>query len=270
MQDGKKINMKIKLFPNKNSDSLFIADILKDELKNNGFSLVENDYDLAIAVGGDGSFLHMVNANKFNTDIKYIGINNGTLGFLQEIKPNEISSFINHLKEKNYKEELISYENIKVVTNDEAYYFESLNETVIRDMNLSTAYLKVYINGTYLENFVGDGLMVSTPIGSTAYNLSCNGAIIFNGIHTLQVTPIAPINNNIYRTISNPIVLPEDRIIKLIPNKRTTDIMLLVDGVNHLFKNVQYIEIRVSEDKLRCLRMNDYDYTNIINDKFLN
>ena len=84
------------------------------------------------------------------------------------------------------------------------------------------------------------------------------------------MTPIAPINNNIYRTISNPIVLPEDRIIKLVPTNRTTDIMLLVDGVNHLIKNVNYIEIRVSDTKLKCLRMNDYDYTNIINDKFLN
>lgn len=262
--------MKIKLFPNKNDDSLFISDILKNELKNNGFSIVENDYNLAIAIGGDGSFLHMVNANDFNTKIKYIGINNGTLGFLQEIKPTEISSFIKHLKDESYKEELISYENIKVITNDAAYYFKSLNETVIRDMNLSTAYLEVYINGTFLENFVGDGLMISTPIGSTAYNLSCNGAIIFNGIHTLQVTPIAPINNNIYRTISNPIVLPENRVIKLIPTKRTTDIMLLVDGVNHSLKNVKSIEIRVSEDKLKCIRMSNYDYTNIINDKFLN
>ncbi len=262
--------MKIKLFPNKNNDSLFIADILKDELKNNGFSLVESDYDLVIAIGGDGSFLHMVNSNDFNTNIRYIGINNGTLGFLQEIKPTELSSFIQNLKDESYKEELISFENIKIVTKDEAYYFKCLNETVIRDMNLSTAYLDVFINGTFLEKFVGDGLMVSTPSGSTAYNMSCNGAIIFNGIHTLQVTPIAPINNNIYRTISNPIVLPEDRIIKLVPTNRTTDIMLLVDGVNHLIKNVNYIEIRVSDTKLKCIRMNDYDYTNIINDKFLN
>ena len=95
--------MKIKLFPNKNDDSKFIAEILKDELKSNGFSLVENDYDLAIAIGGDGSFLHMVNSNDFNTDIKYIGINNGTLGFLQEIKPTELSDFIQNLKKESYK-----------------------------------------------------------------------------------------------------------------------------------------------------------------------
>lgn len=262
--------MKIKLFPNKNSDSLFIADILTEELRNNGFTLVDEKYDLAIAIGGDGSFLHMVNSNAFNTDIKYIGINNGTLGFLQEIKPTELNSFIKNLSTDNYKEELLGFENIKVVTNDEVYYFNSLNETVIRDMNLSTAYFNVYINGTYLEKFVGDGLMISTPSGSTAYNLSCNGAIIFNGIHTLQMTPIAPINNNIYRTISNPIILPEDRVIRLIPTGRTTDIMILVDGVNHLIKNVNAVEIRISDEKLKCIRMQDYDYTQIINDKFLN
>ncbi len=262
--------MKIKLFPNPNSDSLFIADILKSELNKNNYQLVDDNYDLAIAIGGDGSFLHMVNINNFNTKIKYIGINNGTLGFLQEIKPTELSSFINNLKSGDYKEELLSFEDIKVITKDEVYYFNCLNETVIRDMNLSTAYLDVYINGTYLEKFVGDGLMVSTPSGSTAYNLSCNGAIIFNGIHTLQMTPIAPINNNIYRTIGNPIVFPENRVIRLVPTNRTTDIMLLVDGVNHLIKNVNAIEICVSDEKLKCLRMQDYDYTQIINDKFLN
>lgn len=263
--------MRIKLFPNRNEDSLYICNILKEELRKNKFNLVEDDdYDLAIAIGGDGSFLHMVNANKFNTKIHYIGINNGTLGFLQEIKPTELNDFIINLKNEKYKEELISFENIKVITNDEVYYFNSLNETVIRDMNLSTAYFQVYINGTYLEKFVGDGLMISTPSGSTAYNLSLNGAIIFNGIHTLQVTPIAPINNNIYRTIDNPIVLPEDRVIRLVPCDRTTDIMILVDGVNHLIKNVSAIEVRVSDDKLKCIRMQDYDYTQIINEKFLN
>lgn len=262
--------MKIRLFPNKNIDSTYIADILADELKNNGFELVEAGFELAIAVGGDGSFLHMVNANKFDTSIKYIGVNNGTLGFLQEIKPTDLNFFIENLKNNTYKEELIGYEDIKVITKDEVYYFNSLNETVIRDMNLSTAYLDVFINGTYLEKFVGDGLMISTPIGSTAYNLSCHGSIIFNGIHTLQMTPIAPINNNIYRTISNPIVLPEDRVIRIVPTDRTTNIMLLVDGVNHLIKSVNAIEIRISDTKLTCIRMQDYDYTSIINDKFLN
>lgn len=262
--------MKIKLYPNKNSDSLFIADILKDELIENGFEISEDDIDLGIAIGGDGSFLHMVASNKFNDSISYIGVNNGTLGFLQEIKPTELNLFIDNLKNNNFHKEKLSYEDIKVVTKDEVYYFNSLNETVIRDMNLSTAYLDVTVDNSLLEHFVGDGLMISTPVGSTAYNMSGNGSIIYNGLHTLQITPLAPINNNIYRTISNSVILPENRVIKVIPTNRTKDIMLLVDGVNHIFRDVSYVEIRISEKKITCLRMEDYDYTTIINDKFLN
>lgn len=262
--------MKIKLFPNKNDDSKFIADILKAELINNDFELADDNYDLAIAIGGDGAFLHMIALNDFNTNINYIGINNGTLGFLQEVKPTDLNFFINNLKNQNYKVEELSYESIKVITKENVYYFNSLNETVIRDYNLSAVYLNVTINNVILENFVGDGIMISTPVGSTAYNLSCNGAMIFNGLHTLQLTPIAPINNNIYRTITNSIVLPEDRVIKIMPMHRTKDIMLLVDGVNHLFKNVISIEIKIEGKKLKCLRMQDYDYTKIVNEKFLN
>lgn len=261
--------MKIKLFPNKNSDSLFIADILKSELESNGFEIVNDNPDLAVAIGGDGSFLHMVAETDFDTKIKYIGVNNGTLGFLQEIKPTELSSFIDNLKNNKYRIEKVSFENIKVVTKEEVYYFKAFNEVVVRDMNLSTVYLDVTINNTYLEKFVGDGLLIATQEGSTAYNMSLNGAIIYDGIHSLQLSPIAPLNNNIYRTITTSILIPQDRKVKLTPSNRTTDILLLVDGVNHNFRNVLYVEVETSTDFLDCIRMNDYDYTNIINDKFL-
>lgn len=261
--------MKIKLYPNKNSDSLFIADILKSELLSNGFEIVEENPDIVVAIGGDGSFLHMVAETDFNTDFKYVGINNGTLGFLQEIKPTELSSFIDNLKNEHYRIEKVSYENIKVVTKEEVYFFKAFNEVVVRDMNLSTVYLDVTINNTYLEKFVGDGLLIATQEGSTAYNMSLGGSIIYDGIHSLQITPIAPITNNIYRTITTSILIPQERKIKLTPSNRTTDIMLLVDGVNHTFRNVLYVEVETSSDYLECIRMNDYDYTNIINDKFL-
>lgn len=263
--------MKIKLYPNKNDDSLFIADILKEELVRNHYEIAENcEYDLGIAIGGDGSFLHMVASSDFNSSVYYVGVNNGTLGFLQEIKPTELNLFIDNINKKNYKIENISYEEIKVVTEEEVCYFKALNETVIRDLNLSTAYLDVTIDNVLLEKFVGDGLLISTPIGSTAYNMSGNGAIVYSGLHTLQMIPLAPINNNIYRTLGNPIIIPETKVIRLKPTNRTKDIMLLIDGVNHSFKNVKYVEILISEEKLQCLRMKEYDYTTIINDKFLN
>ena len=82
--------MKIKLFESSNSDSTFIKEILTSLLIKAGFKVTESKkFDIGIAIGGDGTFLHMIMESNFNPDVLFIGVNNGTLGFLQEIKPNE-------------------------------------------------------------------------------------------------------------------------------------------------------------------------------------
>ena len=97
----------IKLFVNNNDESIKTAKLIKDKLSQNGFVISEDNYELAIAVGGDGSFLRMVKSNNFNSDIYYIGINSGTLGFMQEVKLDEIDKFIMELKNNLYKVEEI-------------------------------------------------------------------------------------------------------------------------------------------------------------------
>lgn len=261
--------MKTKLYYSETTESKFLADILRHKLVKANIEETNDTPDIGIAIGGDGTFLHMVSNNNFNTDILYIGVNNGTLGFLTEIKPTEFNNFIDTLKNKDYRIQEISYETVKVVSKTGEYNFNTLNEVVIREENLCTTYLKVTINDQLLENIVGDGLMISTPTGSTAYNLSSNGAIIYSDLHTLQITPLAPINNKVYRCITNPIVLPEDKVIRLYPIERTKDIILQADGMKHSIKDVEYIEVKVSKDKLKCIRLNDYDFTEILNDKYL-
>ena len=92
---GKVKNMKIKLFESSSEDSSFIKDIVSSLLIESGFYITEsNKFDIGIAIGGDGTFLHMVMETDFNPSALFIGINNGTLGFLQEIKPNEIKKLI--------------------------------------------------------------------------------------------------------------------------------------------------------------------------------
>lgn len=261
--------MKTKLYYNESSESKFLADILKHKLEREGIIVGDETPEIGIAIGGDGSFLHMVAANDFNTDILYIGVNNGTLGFLTEIKPTELNYFTDVIKNSDYKLEHISYEEVKVVAENGEYNFKTLNEVVVRDEYLSTTYLKVTVDDKLLENFVGDGLLVSTPTGSTAYNLSGNGAIVYSDLHTMQITPLAPINNKVYRCITNPIVLPEYKVIKLYPIERTKDLIILADGKKYTIKDAKHVEIKICKDKLKCIRLNDYDYTTIINDKYL-
>ena len=94
---GRKINS-VKLFVNNNEKSVIVAKDLEMELKKYNFDIVDEDYDLAISVGGDGSFLRMVRENDFNDNIYYIGVNSGSLGFLQEIDIKNTKDFVKRLK----------------------------------------------------------------------------------------------------------------------------------------------------------------------------
>lgn len=262
--------MKIKLFYNEEKDTLLIKDVLTNLLNKENIEITEDiDFDIGMAIGGDGTFLHMIMESNFKTDALYVGINNGTLGFLQEIKPNEIKKFISELIKNNYKVDELSYEEIIVTSPNGINKYNALNEVVVRDLDLRTAYLDIRINGEILENFVGDGIMVSTPTGSTSYNLSGGGSIIYNGINALEITPLAPINNYIYRTLNNSIIIPDNRIINVKPTHRTNNLIIFIDGKNYATENVYNIEIKLSDKKIKVIRLNDYDYTKVINNKFL-
>lgn len=263
-----KIIKRVKLFPNNNKKSQKIAKSLQKKLKEMDYIIDEENYDLAIAIGGDGSFLRMIKDCHFNSQVYYIGINVGTLGFAQEIYPENIDLFLQKLKRNNYKIENIGIEETKVKTKEQEYKFYSLNEILIREKNLNTAYLKVLIGENILEKFVGDGLLISTSFGSTAYNLSFGGSIVYNELHTLQITPIAPLNSKNYTVLRNSVIIPEKRKIKLIPTSRSKDFIITIDGVNKTYNNIEKIEIHVNK-KIKCLRMNEYDYTKKINEKFL-
>lgn len=262
---------RVKLFPNQNRKSFDLVIELEKKLKEYGYEVIDNDdgYDLAIAIGGDGSYLRMVKDNEFNSDIYYIGVNTGTLGFLQEIKPDEVDSFLSKLSQGLYKIEPVGIQETSVITKLGEEHFYSLNDITVRNLNLARANLNVYINDELLEDYAGDGLLVATTVGSTAYNLSLGGSIIYSGFHTLQLTPIAPFNTSAYRSLLNSIIVPEDKIIKIVPVGDTKDLLVSIDGDNQYYRNVEYIQTTVSEKKIKCLRMNDYNYTKIIYDKFL-
>ena len=259
---------RIILFANNTEYSNAILEELHKKLKDNDYIITEKDFDLAIAIGGDGTFLKMIKECNFCSNIYYIGVNTGTLGFAQEIYPKDIDTFITSLKNESYKTENISVQETKVFTKKETAHFYSLNEIVIREKDLNTLYVDININNDLLETFAGDGILISTSFGSTAYNLSFKGSIVYSSLHTLQVTPIAPLNSRSYRTLQNSVIVPEERIITVIPTTRTSDLIVTVDGENNIYGQVQMIETSVKKRKIKCLRMQEYDYTKKVYEKF--
>ena len=258
---------KYKIFSNDNEKSKETHKLVEEKLKLNGF-ISDDNYNLAIAIGGDGSFLRMIKQTNFNSDVLYVGINAGTLGFAQEVSLSSIDEFINELKNGDYKIDSIGIQETKVITKKSDSCFYSLNEIVVRQKELNTFTSDVYIEDALLEKFVGDGLLISTSFGSTAYNLSFGGSIVYNTFHTLQITPIAPLNNKSYRNLLNSVVLPENKKVTLVP-KNSSDILITVDGENNFYSNVLKIETFVDKKRIKCLRRKDYDFAKKINEKFL-
>lgn len=264
---GQKLT-KIKLFPNNNTKSKNQASLLQKKLESKGFIIDNTSFVIGIAIGGDGSFLRMIKECGFNGNIYYLGVNTGTLGFAQEIYPSEINSFLEKLINNDYKIEEIGVEETKVYTKEGVLSFNSLNELLVRDKELNTTKLNVFIDENKLEKFVGDGILISTSFGSTAYNLNFGGSIVYNDLHTMQITPVAPLNSKTYRVLRNSVVIPESRKITIIPNSENHNLLITVDGENRYYNDVLKIEVVVNK-KIKLIRMNEYDYTKKINEKFL-
>lgn len=257
--------IKIKLFANGTEYSNIILKELNKKLKENGYIISDNDFQLAIAIGGDGTFLKMVKECNFSDEIFYIGVNTGTLCFAGEIYPSDIDMFVYRLKNNNYKIENIGVQQTDLYFNKSKKSFYSLNEIVIRDIDLNTIKMDIKIDNNLLEKYTGDGVLISTSFGSTAYNLSFGGSIVYNDLHTLQITPIAPLNNKKYCTLNNSIIIPENRLIEINTNNK---IILSIDGQNYKFNKIVKLNTYINK-KIKLIRMIEYDYTKKINEKFL-
>lgn len=209
----------------------------------------------------------MIKNSSFNSNPYYIGINSGTLGFLQEAKNTEVDKLIYELQEEKYKIDEIGIQETNIY-HDGVSKFYSLNEIVVRDKDFKMVKFDVSIDKDYLERFTGDGLLIATSQGSTAHNLSYGGSIVYNNFSTLQITPIAPINSKVYRTLNNSVIIPDQKeiIMKSIGKK---DLMVTIDGENNVYHNVDSISTFIKDKKIKCLRFSHYNFPQKINEKIL-
>lgn len=238
-------------------------------LKKAGFEITNNNPDIVIAIGGDGTFIKSLKENNYAVKPYYIGVNLGTLGFLQEVESEDLEQLVAGLKNNKFHvENIFIQETIIMLSNNRKIKFKSINEIVVRDVKLKVLKVNIMIEDFRLEQFIGDGILVSTPTGSTAYNMSLGGSIIHPSISALQITPLAPLNNKAYRTLSNSVIVPNEMIIKIVPLNGNS-IMLLVDGDYNIFHDVKYIQTSLCADKIKLLKYNDSNYWQKVESKFL-
>ena len=225
--------------------------------------------DLIVCIGGDGAFLKAIHACSF-PDCPIAGINTGHLGFFQDVLPENIDGFLDELESGEYNLQRLNTVKAVVTTDDGATHDHiGLNEITIKGRRSYSVHLFISIGEKPIEKFSGDGLIVATSAGSTAYNYSVGGSIADPRLKLLQVTPIAPMNTTAYRSFTSSILLPADLSLGVVPEQRENQIFIMEDGIETAYTNVKSVEVRVSDTCVNLIRLGGYDFWNKVKDKFL-
>lgn len=227
--------------------------------------LLLNSCDLLICLGGDGTFLKVARiAYKYNLPI--LGINLGSLGFLTEIEKNDIDQAVEKLVKGDYKIEDRMMIEATIIRDGRVIGKDSaLNDIVISRGALSRIlHVKTYINDIFVDTFPGDGLIISSPTGSTAYSLSAGGPIVDPDIDLIIVTPICP-----HILYSRSFITGGSKRVKAYIDEDTChEAMVTVDGQKgYEIRGGDIVEIGKSQDFVRLVRIETRNFFNILRSK---
>lgn len=252
--------------------SLETETLLKKKLKIHGFtwtSQLDSTTDLIICIGGDGSFLKTMHDLSFPT-IPVVSINTGHLGFFSEIKPDQIDFLLERLRSCEYILEDMNPLKAEIHSEKGSYTLHGINEVVVKSNRCKPIHLKITVNGQLIQTFSGDGILVSTSTGSTAYSYSAGGSIVDPSLEVLQITPLAPINTNVYRCFTSSVIFPPSAHIYIMPEREPESYVLIsADGIEQPLTWFKQISISLGCRPIRMLRLNQHDFWNKVITKFL-
>ena len=281
--------MKIALFttPEKSEDIEYIFSLIKILIKNNvkleididshisnrelkrndidqkhvkNFTELNNTFDYVMSVGGDGTILRSVNKIG-DLSIPIVGLNKGRLGFLANSSLDNAQQVINGLKNNEYN--ISNRSIIQVEFEGEKKY--ALNEvTVSRKNTTSLITIEAKLDGQYLNTYWADGLIVSTPTGSTGYSLSCGGPIVLPESKNLVLTPIAPHNLN-----ARPLVISDDKKVEISVNGREDEYLISVDSNIYSISTNLKINLQKAARTLKMIEFEQDSFLSVLREKLL-
>lgn len=262
----------INITANRNTISQETKRILTGKLKDAGYKVsgkFNPDAELIVCVGGDGALLRTLRNFSF-PQIPIIGVNTGHLGFFQEIMPDQLDDFVSAYENRNYVIQPMKVAQAVVETKKGKTILYGLNEICIKADKSRSIHLNLSFGSNFVERFSGDGILVATPAGSTAYNYALGGSIVDPRLELLQVTPISPMNTNSFRSFTSSVVVPPDICINVFPEFTFENSLLVVaDGKEYKFEDITGIYVSFSDKTVELLRLEGYDFWNKVKTKFL-
>lgn len=223
---------------------------------------LDEQIDCLISLGGDGTLLDAV-ALVRNKNIPILGINFGRLGFLASISKDELASAVDSLVNHTFhldKRTLIHLESNEDLFGDTPF---ALNEFAIHKRDISPMVkIHTYLNGEFLNTYWADGLIVSTPTGSTGYNMSCNGPIMFPESSSFVITPVAPHNLNV-----RSIIVPDTNVISFEVEGRGDQIICALDARREIVNKTIQLAVRREKFGVNLIRLNENSFLSTLRTK---
>lgn len=220
---------------------------------------ITGEQDLVIVLGGDGTILKVAREIA-GRDIPLLGVNMGTVGFLCNFEGSEIDNYLQSILERKYSIEERMMLEIDILDRDKIVYrCNCLNEVVARSDTSHMVKLKLRIDDEDMEPYRGDGIIISTPTGSTAYSLSCGGPVVEPGLDAIVMTPIAS-----YKVTKRPMVIHPKRTIKIVPLECYKAVISIDGQVNIDFKANYVINVRTADTKLKLAAINNRPFFTLV------
>lgn len=244
----------VKLFVSQTSASLMGC-------KGTDFDKMCKKSDLLIAIGGDGTLISLCRRSyKYNKPI--LGIYAGRLGFLTDILCEEIESFIDKIFKNRYRIDtrMVLSVKFKYKSGEEKIVYAFNDAAFARESISGMCHIEGLIDGKVFNNYYGDGLIVSTPTGSTAYNLSAGGPIVYPLTEALILTPICP-----HSLTQRPLVLPVDFTVELKSKDRVT---IAIDGQDiYKMRDLKSVKVKIAKRGLELIHRDERNYFAVIREK---
>ena len=247
--------------------SLFLANNIrfnKTFATFNSYETLKNKADFLFSIGGDGTLLKAVTYVR-ESDISILGINTGRLGFISSVSAGQLDDSITDILKGNYKineRTLLELSTKKNLFKDSNF---ALNEVAVSKKDTSSMIrIDAYVDDEFLNTYWADGLVVSTPTGSTGYSLSCGGPIIMPGTNNIIITPNAPHNLNV-----RPIVIDDNSVIKLKVEDRDQLAMVSLDSRSRAFDSDTELTIQKAKFKTKLIQPQNNSFTSTIRNKLM-
>ncbi len=225
---------------------------------------IDPELDMMISIGGDGTFLESVTFVR-EREIPILGVNSGRLGFLADIAPEEIQAALSEVLNGNYDVEDRSLISMKCSHSIDQDFSFALNDFTIRKSDRATL-IKIHswVNGEYLNSYWADGLIVSTPTGSTAYSMSVGGPIVVPESNNFIVSPIASHNLTV-----RPLVINANHEIKLQVESPTKKHIASLDARSFYFEKDNTFILKKANFNVKVVKINGHSYFNTIRNKLM-